>query len=218
MIKKYIYYLFGVIFMSLGVTLTLISDLGAGGWDALPENLYKLTGISIGTWVITIALILLIVAAMLKREFINYKAFITSIVMGKLIDLFYFYLEPFRETNSFTDRILFLVFGLIVIGVGCAITFVTGLPKNHTETFVFSIVDTTKFSYQKAKTIVDISALTIAVIIGFKLKDFSNLGLGTIFNSFLMGTIIHYCMPLTQKVMDVIYGVEKREVKKEADL
>lgn len=204
--------------MSLGVTLTLISDLGAGGWDALPENLYKLTGISIGTWVIMIALILLIIAAILKREFINYKAFITSIVMGKLIDLFYFHLEPLRETNSFTDRILFLVFGLIIIGLGCAITFVTGLPKNHTETFVFSIVDTTTFSYQKTKTVVDISALTIAVIIGFKLKDFSNLGLGTILNSFLMGTIIHYCMPITKNGMDILLKVKEVDLKKESDL
>ena len=218
LIKKYIYYLFGVIFMSLGVTLTLISDLGAGGWDALPENLYKLTGISIGTWVIGIALILLIVAAILKREFIKYKAFITSIVMGKLIDLFYFYLEPFRETNSFADRILFLLVGLIVIGMGCAITFVTHLPKNHTETFVFSIVDTTEFSYQKTKTLVDISALTIAVVIGFKLKDFSNLGLGTILNSFFMGTIIHYCLPFAQKGQDLLLKVEKSQVKKEPDL
>jgi len=214
LIKKYIYYVIGLIFISLGVTLTLISDLGAGGWDALPENLYKLTGISIGTWVIAIALILLIVAAILKKEFINYKAFITSIVLGKLIDLFYFYLEPFRETNSFTNRIFFLLLGLIIIGIGCAITFVTNLPKNHTETFVFSIVDTTNLSYQKAKTIADISALIIAVILGFKLKDFSNLGLGTIFNSFFMGTIIHYCMPVVTKLFNLFMKVEETSIKK----
>lgn len=204
--------------MSLGVTLTLVSDLGAGGWDALTENLYKLTGVSIGTWVITVALTLLLVAAVLKKEFINYKAFITSIVMGKLIDVFYFYLEPFRETNTFPMRVFILLLGLIVIGAGCAITFVTGLPKNHTETFVFSVVDTTKMSYQKAKTIVDISALTIAVIIGLKLKDFSNLGLGTILNSFFMGTIIHYCLPATTKVFDIIMKVKENNIKKEVDL
>jgi len=202
LIKKYIYYLIGVIFLALGVTLTLVSDLGAGGWDALTENLYKLTGVSIGTWVIIVAVTLLIISAILRKEFINYKVFITSIVLGKLIDFFYIFLAPLRELDSILIRIIILIVGLLVIGSGCAITFVTKLPKNHTEEFVFSVAKVTKFSYQKAKTIVDISALVIAVIIGIKLQDFSNLGLGTILNSFFMGTIVHYCMPTASKCME----------------
>jgi uncharacterized membrane protein YczE len=214
LIKKYIYYLIGLIFISLGVTLTLISNLGAGGWDALTENLYKLTGISIGTWVIAVALILLIIVAILKKEFINYKAFIVSIITGKLIDLFYFYLVFLKEIDSFVIRFLLLFIGLILIGAGCAITFVTELPKNHTETFVFSVIDVTNFPYQKAKTLIDISALTIAVIIGLKLKDFSNLGLGTILNSFFMGTIIHYCLPIVTKGFNLFMKIKESDLKK----
>jgi hypothetical protein len=33
-----------------------------------------------------------------------------------------------------------------------------------------------------------------------------------------MGTIIHYCMPLTQKVMDILSRGEERDIEKEADL
>lgn len=184
--------------------MTLVSDLGAGGWDALTENLYKLTGISIGTWVIIVAITLLVMSAILRREFFNIKVFMTSIVLGKLIDFFYFFLAPLREIDIIPVRVLILVLGLLIIGIGCAITFVTKLPKNHTEEFVFSVAGVTKFSYQKAKTIIDISALAIAVIIGVKLQDFSNLGLGTILNSFFMGTIVHYCMPAATKCMEKI--------------
>lgn len=198
MFLKVTYYLIGLFLLALGITFTLISNLGAGGWDALVENLYKLTDIKIGNWLIIIAFILLIVAAILKKEFLNYKAFIVSVILGKLIDFCYYPLIQVLKSENFVIKFFILFIGLILVGIGCAMMFVTKLPKNHTETFVFSIVDTTGISYRKIKTVADVSALIIAIVIGFKLKDFSNLGLGTIFSSFFMGSIIHYMMPLTK--------------------
>lgn len=194
------YYLIGIFLLALGITFTLISDLGAGGWDALAENLYKLTDIKVGNWVIIIALILLIVAAILKKEFINYKSLIISIILGKLIDFCYYPLIKVLKTDIFSVRLMLLLIGLIFIGTGCAMMFVTNFPKNHTESFVFSIVDTTGVSYNKIKTIADISAFIISLILGVMLKDFSNLGIGTILSSFFMGTIIHYTFPIAQKI------------------
>lgn len=190
--------------LALGITLTLISDLGAGGWDALMENLYKATDIKIGTWVILVALILLVIAALLQREFINYKAFIVSVLMGQMIDCFYYPLSSILRSDSFVLKLLLLLLGLILIGVGCAMMFVTHFPKNHTEAFVFSIVDTTNISYQKVKTGADITALLIAVLIGFKLKDFSNFGVGTILSSLFMGTIIHHMLPFCERGIRII--------------
>ncbi len=204
MFFKHLYYLLGLMLLALGVSLTLISNLGAGGWDALVENLYKATDIKIGTWIIIIGLILLIVAALLKREFINYKAFIISIILGKLIDIFYYPLIQVITSESFLTKFSILVAGLISIGVGLAMMFVTNFPKNHTETFIFSIVDTTGHSYQRIKTIADVTALLLAVSIGFKLNDFSNLGLGTVLISFFMGSIVHHILPVAEKGMAIL--------------
>jgi len=196
---KSIYYLIGLFLLALGIAFTLISDLGAGGWDALVENLYKLTDIRVGNWVIIVAFILLIIAAILKKEFIDYKAFIVSIILGKLIDLCYYPLIQVLKSESLAIKLLLLLTGLVLVGTGCAMMFVTKFPKNHTEAFVFSIVDTTGVSYHKVKTAADVSALIIAVGIGIKLKDFSNLGIGTILSSFFMGSIIHYILPSAEK-------------------
>lgn len=201
MFFKVVYYLIGLSLLALGITFTLISDLGAGGWDALVENLYKLTDIKVGNWVIIVALVLLIVAAVLKKEFINYKAFIVSIILGKLIDFYYYPLIEILRSESLVMELLLLFMGLLLVGAGCAMMFVTNLPKNHTEAFVFSIVDTTGIPYHKVKTIADVSALIIAVGIGTKLKDFSNLGIGTVLSSFFMGSIIHYILPNAEKVL-----------------
>lgn len=201
MLFKYIFYIIGLALLALGITLTLISDLGAGGWDALMENLYKATDIRVGTWVILIAFILLIIAAVIKKEFINYRAFLISVLLGKMIDFFYYSLNLILRSDGFIGKVflLLLLLGLIFIGVGCAMMFVTHFPKNHTEAFVFSVVDTTGLSYQRVKTTADVTALLIAVLIGFKLQDFSNLGLGTVLSSFFMGTIIQSFIPLAEK-------------------
>lgn len=212
MFFKSIYYLIGLFLLALGITLTLISDLGAGGWDALVENLYKLTDIRVGNWVIIVAFLLLIVAAVLKKEFINYKAFIVSIILGKLIDFCYYPLIQLLKSDSLVIRLALLIIGLILVGAGCAMMFVTKFPKNHTEAFVFSIVDTTGIPYHKIKTAADIGALIIAVGIGIKLRDFSNLGVGTILSSFFMGTIIHYILPSAEKGLINLTKGEKKNL------
>lgn len=206
MFLKVTYYLIGLSLLALGITFTLISDLGAGGWDALVENLYKLTDIKVGNWVIIVALVLLIVAAILKKEFINYKAFIVSIILGKLIDFYYYPLIEILRSESLAMKLALLLVGLILIGAGCAMMFVTKFPKNHTEAFVFSIVDTTGVPYHKVKTIADVSALVVAIGIGIKLKDFSNLGIGTVLSSFFMGSIIHYILPSAEKGLIKLKG------------
>lgn len=111
------------------------------------ENLYKATDIKIGTWVILIALILIIIAALLTKEFINYKAFIASVLMCKMIDFFYYPLSSLLRYDSFILKLFLLLSGLILIGGGFAMMFVIHFPKNHTEAFVFSIVDTRNISY-----------------------------------------------------------------------
>lgn len=204
MILRIFYYLSGLFLLALGITLTLISDLGAGGWDALVENLYKLTDIRVGNWVIIVAVFLLVVAAILKRKFINYKALVVSIILGKLIDLCYYPLGAVLRSESFTLRITLLGVGLIMVGAGCAMMFVTRLPKNHTETFVFSIVDTSGIPYHKVKTGADVTALALAVMIGLRLGDFSNLGLGTVVSSFFMGSIIHIILPFAEKGYNIL--------------
>lgn len=194
-LKIILFYLTGIFLLSLGVTLTLLSNLGAGGWDALTENLSKVTGINIGTILMIIGGVLVLIAAIIKKEKPNYMAFIVSFIIGKFIDFWYYYVFGNSHFTSLSSRLFLVALGVLIIGIGCSMIFVTNLPKNHTETFIFATMDVTKKSYKLIKTIIDSLALVIAILIGYKLNFYKNIGIGTILNTFFMGILIHMLLP-----------------------
>lgn len=204
--KRMIYYIAGYILLSLGVTLTLLSELGAGGWDALVQNLYKMTSITMGIWLFIIAVVLVLAASIIKRQFPDIKVMFVAFITGKFIDFWYYIVFDSMEFENIMGRLTILLLGLFIIAFGSAMIFVTHLPKNHTETFVFSIVDTFSFQYKSVKTIADTCALCLALAFGFILKDFSNLGLGTILSTFCMGAVTQSFMPFAGKGLNYFTG------------
>lgn len=210
-IKDIIYYLIGIFTLSLGITLTLASELGAGGWDALVENLYKLTSVSMGMWVFIIAVLLISFASLIKKKKLDLQALIVAFFTAKCIDFWYYFIFNILESINIWLRLTTLILGLVLIGFGSAMIFVTKLPKNHTETFVFSIVDTFNIQYKVVKTAADIVALVLALILGLVIKDFSNLGLGTILSTVFMGIVTQSLIPIAQKGLE-IFTFTRREI------
>ncbi len=204
--RKVIYYVVGLIFLSLGVTFTLLSELGAGGWDALVENLFKMTSITIGIWMFMIAFVFVFVASMIKRQLPDIRVIFVAFLTGKFIDFWYFTVFDSMEIKNIIGKFIILVLGLLLIAFGSAMIFVTHLPKNHTETLVFSIVDTFTIQYKYVKTTADICALCLAFACGLIIKDFSNLGLGTVFNTFFMGVLTQAFLPFAGKCLYCFVG------------
>ncbi|MGL5277631.1 MAG: YczE/YyaS/YitT family protein [Cetobacterium sp.] len=197
---KCCYYVLGIIFLGFGITLTLISNLGAGGWDVLIQNLSNITSITVGKCLWSVAIILLLISGVILKKIPDIKVLAVSWITGIVIDISYYIILKNLIINSLYLRGIILILGLLCIALGCSMMFVTNLPKNHTETLVFSIVDKFGYSYKTIKIFLDSLALFIAIGIGIFLKDFSNLGVGTFISSFFMGYLIDRFLPVTKKI------------------
>lgn len=195
-----IFYTFGLLMLALGVTLTLLSNLGAGGWDALTTNISKILGIPVGMGVFVLGTILVFSTAILERKFPNFITLGVSFITGIFIDFWYYTI--FKEFNfsSFQMRLVIVILGVIIIGIGCAMIFATTFPKNHTESFIFAVSRKYNLIYKNAKVKSDIAAFFIAMALGFMLGDLKNIGIGTIFNTFFTGYIIHFILPYINRI------------------
>ncbi|MGL5544315.1 MAG: YczE/YyaS/YitT family protein [Cetobacterium sp.] len=196
---KWGYYFLGIVLLGIGITLTLISDLGAGGWDALIQNLSNITGVSIGKCLWSVATILLLISGVVSKKIPDIKVLAVSWITGIVIDFFYYVVLKNISLEVFYLRVIVLCLGLFLIALGCCMMFVTNLPKNHTETLAFSIVDRFGYSYKSIKISLDSLALIFAIGIGVVLGNFSNLGVGTFISSFFMGYIIDKIFPLVKR-------------------
>lgn len=199
-LKNWSIYFIGILFLSLGVTLMLLSDLGSGGWDVLTYNLSCIFKIKLGTSLFVLAGVLILATSLIKKKQININALLVSFISGKFINFWYYIIFKEETFEELYIKIFMVIIGVIIISLGCCIMFITKLPKNHTEIFIFAIAEKFSISYKLAKTIIDSLALIAALFLGYYLQDFSNIGLGTILNTFFTGYLIHILNPIVESI------------------
>ena len=56
---KYVFYVIGILLLTLGISLTIQSDLGTSPFDALLVGLSINVGLTVGSWEIIIAFVLI---------------------------------------------------------------------------------------------------------------------------------------------------------------
>ncbi|MGA9288271.1 MAG: membrane protein, partial [Anaerobacillus sp.] len=120
-LKRFMFYVIGLLVLTAGITLTIKSDIGAGAWDALNVGLSETIGLTVGSWVIIVGIVLIIINALLMKAWPDFFALITIFVTGLLID---FWLIAIFDNliigGIFIAYIVFIV-GMVLIGLGIAI-------------------------------------------------------------------------------------------------
>lgn len=81
-----VFYISGVLLLSLGVAVTILANLGASPIDALLVGLYRNFGLTIGTWEYIISFILLLMNALINRRRPQILALLTAVLVGLGID------------------------------------------------------------------------------------------------------------------------------------
>ncbi|MMZ49759.1 hypothetical protein D1872_114640 [compost metagenome] len=67
-VNQYRIYVLGILILTLGITLTIQSDLGTSPFDALLVELSPNAGLTVGSWEIIIALIMICFNSLLQKQ------------------------------------------------------------------------------------------------------------------------------------------------------
>ncbi|WP_078549898.1 YczE/YyaS/YitT family protein [Litchfieldia alkalitelluris] len=202
MIKTYYYrtlfYLIGLFVISLGISLTIVADLGAGAWDALNVGLSNIIGFTVGTWTIIVGIILIILNAILLKSRPAYLAIITITLIGFFIDFWLIYMFGDLVPTDFGQKILLLILGIIALAFGIATYLQAKFPLSPIDQLMVAIRERLKVNLMVAKTIGEVTALILAFI--FK----GPIGIGTIIITFSIGPLIQLFFPTLEKCMDML--------------
>lgn len=82
---KYIFYVLGILLLTLGISFTIQSDFGTSPFDAVLQGLSIRVGLTVGSWVI-IALILICCNSFLIRQRPDVLGLLTAAITGIGID------------------------------------------------------------------------------------------------------------------------------------
>lgn len=193
---KYIFYVVGILLLTLGISFTIQSDLGTSPFDALLVGLAMNVGLTVGSWEIIIALILICCNSLLIRQRPETLGLVTAVITGVGIDLWLFLLDSSVTPELWYGKVIFFGIGLIVIGVGTAMYLHTNFAPIPVDRLMLIIQKLT------GKTIFFSRTFILLVFLIFAIMFNGPIGVGTILSVCLGGLILNYFMSLIGKGLD----------------
>lgn len=189
---RFLFYIIGLVIVSFGVSLTIKADLGAGAWDALNVGLSNVIGLTVGSWVIIVGLVLIFLNAYLLKTKPEFLAAFTIVIVGFLIDFWLlFVLKNWTPTNNY----VVLGIGLVTLSIGISIYLQAKFPLIPIDNLMIALKARLKINLMVAKTIGEITALLLAFLFN------GPIGIGTLLITFLIGPMIQLLFPLFEGLM-----------------
>lgn len=211
-------WVFGVVFVALGVAICSKADLGVSMIAAPAFVIWeRLQLLSVGATEYLIQGLLLVILFVAVRRF-NWRyflAFVVAVIYGYTLDLFLWLLGDVTFDGIFI-RWIMLIVGDIVTALGVACFFRTYMPLQVYELFVAEIADRFRLDINKTKWAFDISLFVVSVLLAVLLfgdvltfdwssivsSSFHSIGLGTLVTTVINSPIIS----LAGKLLDKIFS------------
>lgn len=215
-------WVFGIIFVALGVAVCSKADLGVSMIAAPPFVLYDAVahlwdGFSVGMLEYLVQGVLLVVLCLIIRKF-NWRyllAFAVAVIYGGVLDFFLWLLKDVTVEAVWLRWVLLLV-GDVLVGFGVACCFHTYMPLQVYELFVAEIARKFQIAIPKVKRVFDIALLVISITLALTLfsdvttfdwsaigtASFHSIGLGTLVTTAINSFIIAFMDKVICKAFD----------------
>jgi len=198
-LTKVIYYSIGSLLLSLGITLSIVSGLGAGAFDAQNSNLSKLLNISIGNAMYLSIFILYILSMILKPKKIYVIGLLLTGIVGFGIDTWLLVIPKINQ--SIEMSIIYFGSALICLPLGVTFIIQSKLPLSPMDNLLIILVEKTKWPVAIIKTLIEGSFALIALIYGIGAHiGIGALSIGTIIITFGIGPGIQFFMKFVKNI------------------
>ena len=207
--KNIIIYLLGSIIISFAVVMMLKSLMGVSSWDTLHYSLHKLTGITVGTATIYVALSFTVFVTIANKDPKYIGMVIPIVLVGYLIDLFNLVILVNYLPVSFGARILTYFVGLCFIPLGGSLLIISSFPAGVFDEFMITIMRIFKTNNLiMVRVIIEIAAVLVALVLGFIAGiQFGMINIGTLVFSLTVGMFIKQYLKIFERIG--LYEIEQ---------
>ena len=215
-VKRYLVFLLGLFVNSLGVALITKADLGTSPISSIPYVLSLSFPFSLSQFTIFFSILLIVLQLVILGR--NFKAehllqIPVSLVFGYFIDLcmlLLFFVQP----AAYVLKILYLLVGCVVLGIGVYMEVLANVIMLPGESFVRAVVFRWKTEFGVTKVAFDVSMAVIAGVLGIVLTGHLNgVREGTVIAALLVGFIARLIGKNLSFLPEMLFGAEPAEDK-----
>ncbi|SDK43228.1 YczE/YyaS/YitT family protein [Lacicoccus qingdaonensis] len=205
-LKRWIFFIAGMIILSLGITLTIKGRmLGLAPWDVLHYGLWQTFGLTIGSWAIIVGAVIVIFTAVALKRLPKLGVYINMFTIGIFIDIFNFLLP---DVDGWIMHALIFTAGLFVMAFGIAFYITPNLGAGPRDTLMLFFIEKFNLKLSSARNLMEIFALIAGFLLG------GPVFIGTIIIVFLLGRLIEKFLPLTRRLLVKFIGHEDPDIIK----
>lgn len=197
-----LFYLIGLIFLSLGISLMILADLGAGPWDAMYVGLSEMIGLSVGTWIFIVGILLILLNGLIMKKIPDFSAIITIFIIGAFMDFWLLVVFPEFTTATIAMRTFMLIAGIVIIAIGIASYLQSNFARNPMDSLMMAIQYRTGKSMWVSKTGMELTVLVIAFFVG------GPIGIGTVLSTIMIGPLIQFFFSPVTRIRERLCDVQ----------
>lgn len=194
-IKKYFWFVIGVIINSFGIALITKASMGTSPITSVAYVLSLKFPLTLGQFSFLMNLVFILLQIILLRR--NFKPLqllqlVVNIIFSYCIDLSMSLLSVFHFDNLIS-QIIALLLGCIVLGLGISIEVAPDVLMVPGEGLVRAISTVANKRFGTVKVVFDTTLVIIAVIMSFIFWGrLHGLGLGTIVSALFVGHVVNF--------------------------
>lgn len=189
--------LLGNTLIGVGVACYRLALFGVDAFTCMNLGVSGFVGISFGNWQLLVNLAMLLAVFFLSRKSIGLGTLVNMVCVGYIADfLCWLLLTLWGLLPTLPLRILFLILGVLLAALGCALYMDAGLGTAPYDTVAPILVNLTrgKLSFRLARIISDVTAISIGVAFCLLARNDLReiIGIGTLINALCSGPLIQF--------------------------
>lgn len=180
----------GSIISAYGITLAIGAGFGGATLAILWQGLTNVTGMTIGTSSLVVAVAMIIFAFFYDRKQINVGTILYQIIYSFFVDVFT-KIQHYTEIKA-VNFILMLV-GIVIFSFGTGLYSAADFGRGSYEAVTFSLAEKNKWKVKTVRMVLDVLMVVAGVLLGGKF------GICTIATVLLSGPIIQATVTVANK-------------------
>ena len=179
----------GLALFGIGITLFIRADLGLAPWDIFHTGVAERLDISVGVVIVGTGLLLLLLWIPLRQK-PGLGTILNALEIGLMVDVSKQFIG---ETNNLVVRLLLVLAGLVVVGIGTAMYLGSDLGSGPRDGIMLGMTKREFFgrflSIRLARTLIEVTVLLAGLFLGGKV------GIGTVVFMFGIGPLVQFLLP-----------------------
>ncbi|MEZ5218021.1 MAG: hypothetical protein R2715_15875 [Ilumatobacteraceae bacterium] len=175
----------GLAAFGAGIAAIVAADVGLAPWDVFHQGASERLGLSIGTVIEGVGLLLLLLWIPLRQRF-GIGTLLNALEIGIVVDLV---LPRLHTPDPLVGRLALLLGGMAVIALGSGLYIGSGLGSGPRDGLMVGLHERFGWSIQRSRTLVEVAALTLGIALG------GSTGLGTVVFALGIGPMAQVTLP-----------------------